>query len=608
MNGIQRSTTKQTTEAARTATRSNVSDGDLVRLLGHFLRPYAWQILCVFLMLLAVSGLTLSLPYLIQVAIDGPISSGDLDSLLPFGLLYLFITVMVFALRFAYTYWLQTIGQNALMNLRQTLFEHIMRQDMNYFNKTPVGKIVSRMSNDIEALTELLSTSIVMVASNMLTLLGIIGVMLVLNWRLALISLAVLPVMIALSIYFRRRIREISARFHSIMAEYQAYLNEQFNGMLIVQLFRHEHRTLDEFEKVSRRYFNVHIEVRDVYTTYASLLQVLTTAGLALVLYGGGQGVLAGWASLGMLVAFIEYTRRSFEPILQLSEQFAQIQTALSAGERIARMLKSESSVKESPNPSKITQFVPSVAFKDVTFSYEPGHPILRNVDLEIKPGQRIAVVGATGAGKTSLVKLLARYYDVDSGSIEVGGVDLREMSMEDLRRYVTVVPQNPYCFNGTIADNLRLFDSSVTVEQMREAVTIACAAPFIDRLPGGFDFELLPGGGNLSHGQRQLLALARALIHSPNSILVLDEATSNIDTETEELIQQGLEQVLSRRTSLIIAHRLSTIRDADRILVMSQGEIIEDGTHDSLLAENGVYAQLYRRQFEEYGEGLNAS
>lgn len=577
-----------------------ITDRYLTRMLWRFIKPYWWQLLAVFVLLMIVSGLDLLLPYLIQQAVDGPLTTGILDDLMPIGLFYLGTVFTLFAVRFAYTYWLQTIGQNALVNLRQTLFEHIIRQDLNYFNKTPVGKIVSRMSNDIEALMELLSTSIVMVASSTLTLIGLIIVMFALNWRLALISLAVIPIMTIVSFYFRSKIRDIASRFHKIMADYQAFLNEQFNGMLVVQLFGRQGRTITDFERVNRDYFDAHMSLRDIYTYFASFLQIMTTIGLALVLYGGGYGVLAEWATLGTLIAFIEYSRRSFEPILQLSEQFAQIQSAFSAGERIAQMLMVEPSVQEPQTPAKIDKFQQSIELKDVSFAYKDGHPILRNINLRIEPGQRIAIVGATGAGKTTLVKLLARYYDVQEGAIAISGVDIRELSTPDLRRFVSVVPQNPYCFNGTIADNLRLFDPDVTYDQMKQAAETASAAPFIERLPEQYDYELLPGGGNLSHGQRQLLALARALIHSPESILVLDEATSNIDTETEEYIQQGLERILKNRTSITIAHRLSTVRDADRILVMKQGRIIEDGNHDELLAIDGVYAQLYRRQFME--------
>ncbi|MEO1287163.1 MAG: ABC transporter ATP-binding protein, partial [Chloroflexota bacterium] len=577
-------------------------DSFLVKMLWRFLKPYKWQLIGVTVLLFATAGLQLLLPYLVKEAIDGPIATNNLQGVVPIGVGYLVTIVVVFIMQFGYTYWLQTIGQSALLNLRQELFEHIVKQDIKYFNTTPVGRIVARMSNDIEALTELLSTSIVMVARNMIMLIGIIIVMLVINWRLALISLAVIPIMAGLSLYFRTRLRDISSRFHKIMAAYQAYLNEQFNGMMVVQLFTREQKTRDDFAVINQDYFDSHMDLRDIYTYFGSTLQIMTTVGLALVLWGGGQGVLSGWegVTIGVLVAFIEYVRLSFEPILQLSEQFAQIQTAFSAGERVARMLDVEPDVASPANPTQVDDYKQTIKFNDVTFAYKEGHPVLKNINLEIEAGQRIAVVGATGAGKTTLVKLLARYYDVSDGSIEVSGVDLRDLSLKDLRRFVSLVPQDPYCFNGTIGDNLRLFDDSVTLEQMEEASEIARAKPFIDQMPNRYDFELLPGGKNLSQGQRQLLALARALIHSPESILILDEATSSIDTETEAYIQEGLERILANRTSLTIAHRLSTVRDADRILVMKDSEIIEDGSHDELLAVGGMYATLYYRQYTD--------
>ncbi len=591
--------------AVQAGKQQKVTDRYLFRMVGRFLVPYWRELVVVFVLLLAVTNLTLLPPYLIQRAVDGPIREQHLNELVPYGLLYIGAILGTFILKFAHTYLLQTVGQNALVNLRQGLFEHILRQDMRFFNQTPVGQIVSRLSNDIDALTELFSTSIVMVASNMVTLIGIIVVMFLINWRLALLGLSMMPIMTLFTAYFRARIREASARYHKIVGEYLAFINEQFGGMLIVQLFGRQRASRSGFAEVNTQYRDTHMKMRDDYTMYASVLQLLTALGLALVLYGGGQGVLAGWATLGMLIACIQYTQRSFEPILQLSEQFSQIQTALAAGERIARMLRVEPSILDPGAPQRIENFQGRITFDHVEFSYEPEAPVLRDVTLEIPAGQRVAIVGPTGAGKTSLVGLLSRFYDVQGGQILIDGVDLRQLPLADLRRHVTVVPQNPYCFNGTIADNLRLFDDAVTRDQMIEAARTACASRFIERLPNEYDYPLLPGGANLSQGQRQLLALARALIHSPNSILVLDEATSSIDTETEALIQEGLRRVLRNRTSLIIAHRLSTVREADRLLVMQRGRVLEDGTHDQLLTQNGIYARLYRRQFVEIGSEL---
>lgn len=579
----------------------NFSDRYLILMLLRFVKPYWKQLIVVFFLLLAVTSLSLLPPYLIQRVVDGPIADGDLEGLIPYAVIYFLSIPTLFVMRFGQVYMLQTVGQNALVNLRQALFEHILKQDMRFFNKTPVGLIVARLSNDIEALTELLSTSIVIVVTNLVTLIGIVAVMFALNWRLALVSLAVMPVIALLSFFFRGKIRAISSRLHRLVGEYQAFLNEQFNGMLIVQLFNRQQISWNEFDDISTRYRDTRMELRDMFTVFASFLQLLTTIGLAAVLYGGGTGVLAGWATIGMLISFIQYTQRSFQPILNLSDQFAQIQSALSAGERIARMLTVQPSIVELENPVKIdADGQHSITLENVHFRYEPDTPVLQGIDLHIPAGQRVAIVGATGAGKSSLASLLARFYDVNEGNVKIDGVDVREMSLADLRRCVMVVPQSPYCFNGTIGDNLRLFDERVTDEQMIDAARAARAAPFIERLPGQYDFELLPGGANLSEGQRQLLALARALIHNPRSVLVLDEATSNIDTETEKYIQEGLERVLQDRTSLIIAHRLSTVRDADRILVMKAGKVVEDGTHDDLLAQDDIYAELYHRQFEE--------
>lgn len=583
-----------------TTREENVSDRYLFGMLARFLAPFWFQLVLVFLLLIVVTSLTLVLPYLIQQAVDGPITAGNLNGLIPYGIAYFAAIFLLFVARFAHTYLIQSVGQNALVNIRQTLFEHILRQDMRFFNKTPVGLLVSRLSNDIDSMTELLSTSIVMVASNLVTLIGIIVVMFAINWQLAVLGLSVMPVMTVATIFFRVRIRRASAEFHRVVGEYLAYINEQFNGMLIIQLFGRQDVSRRGMDGINQRYRRIHIGLRDYYTAYAAILQIMTTVGFAVVLYGGGQGVLAGWATLGMLIAFIDYTRRSFDPILQLSEQFSQIQTAFAAGERIARMLHVQSEIEEPEQPAHIDWVERSFRFDHVNFGYEPAQLVLRDVNFQVDSGQRVAIVGATGAGKTSLAGLLARFYDVNDGCVEIDGVDVRELSLADLRKYVTVVPQNPYCFNGTIADNLRLFDPNITYEQMKAAAHTACADKFIDKLPGGYDFELLPGGGNLSQGQRQLLALARALLHNPDSILVLDEATSSIDTETEAYIQEGLKHVLERRTSLVIAHRLSTIREVDRILVMQRGQVIEDGTHLQLLKRNGVYAQLYRRQFEE--------
>ncbi|MCU0464662.1 MAG: ABC transporter ATP-binding protein/permease [Anaerolineae bacterium] len=577
------------------------SDRYLLWMLSLFLKPYVWHLVLVFLLLVGVSLLSLLPPFLIQQAVDGPIANGNADALAPIAVVYMAVVPLIFGMRFYHTYLLQMVGQNALVGVRQRLFDHIMRLDMRYFNTTPVGQIVARLTTDVEALTELLSTSIVMVLSSLLTLVGLVVAMFLLNWQMALFALAVLPIMVGATIYFRKAIRAMSGQLHKVAGDYLAYTNEQMNGMLIVQLFGQQEQSREDFDTVNRAHRDTHITLRDQYTRYASINMALSSAGLCMTLIGGGLGIVNGWATIGVVLAMIQYSRRTFEPILMLAEQFSQIQMALAAGERMARLLKVDSEIVEPEQPTKVEPTGGlSVTFDNVTFGYDPDTPVLRGIDVHIPANQSVAIVGATGAGKTSLAGLLARFYDVTGGAVKINGVDVRELSNEELRRYVMVVPQSPYCFYGTVAENLKLFDNNISDEKMVEAARLACAAPFIERLPGGYDFKLLPGGGNLSQGQRQLLALARALLHNPDSILVLDEATSNIDTEMELLIQRGLKQVMAARTSIVIAHRLSTIREADRILVMRRGKVVEEGNHVQLLKKGGLYAELYQRQFAD--------
>jgi ATP-binding cassette subfamily B protein len=572
-------------------------DAALLGLLLATAAPHWRYLLVAGLLLAASAAINVLPPALLQQAIDGPIASGQPAGLWPLALAYAGIAAGAFILQYAQVFMLQQAGQRALADLRVRLLEHMLRQGQAFFAQHPVGDLVARIVGDIDSLNALLSSSVVTILSESVTLVAIIAVMFSLNWRLALLSLAVLPVLALVTTYFRRRIRHSSSGERSALARTSSFLNEQIQGMLIVQLFGRQAASSQEFSGYNSAYRAALIRLRFHSALFLSVLEVLSAFGMAALLYGGGGGVLAGWATIGTLVAFVQYTERAFQPILRLSEQYNAVQIGLGAAERVQRTLQTAPAIGEPAAPVALPTIAGGIEFRDVHFAYLPDEPVLRGISLRVPAGQSVAVVGATGAGKSSLVGLLARFYDPDSGAVLLDGVDIRSLSLADLRRAVAVVPQDPVCLAGTIAHNIRLYRHDIDDEDLRRAARQANADRFIEQLPGGYEHELLPGGANLSLGQRQLLALARALCLSPEGVLVLDEATSSIDTATEALIQHALEGILRTRTSIVIAHRLSTVRRADRIIVIDRGQIVEDGSHEQLLARDGAYARLCRHQ-----------
>jgi ATP-binding cassette subfamily B protein len=602
-------------------------DGRLMRRLAVFIRPYWRRLALAMALLLGAALAELAPPYLVSTAIDGPIAAHDVAGVLPLFALYLVALLVAFACRYGQTYIMQSTGQQVMVDIRMRIFSHIQRMSLSFFDRNPVGRLITRLTNDVDALNEFLAQGLVALLGDSARLVFIVITMLIINWRLALISLMVLPIVGLATFFFQRTMRSAFRTVRQRLARINAYLNEQITGILVTQLFNREERSRMRFDELSQDYRAAQFRSLLAFSIFFPTISFLAVVATALLLNLGGQIVLGGLATIGMLVAFIQYTEQTFAPIRNMAENYNTLQSAMASSERIFRILDTPEDVQDVVEPQALPRPVRGeVEFKEVWFSYDsgvrdrgsgagdamqdaPADPrpltpdpqwVLRGISFCIPAGQAVAVVGATGAGKTSLISLLARFYDIQKGSITLDGVDIRAVRQSELRRHIGAVPQDPVCFSGTIASNIRLHDESITDEEVRRAAEIANAAPFIERLPGGYDYEVRERGSNLSVGQRQLLAFARAIAFNPEVLLILDEATSSVDTETEALIQTALERLLHGRTSIVIAHRLSTIRHVDRIVVLHKGRVVEDGTHEELLAKHGYYHRLYQLQFAE--------
>jgi len=575
-------------------------DARLMRRLVQYLRPYWRQIALSFVAIIVSAAAQLAQPYLMKVAIDRYIATGQLAPLDRLAVLYLVILVVAFVADYGQTWTMQLTGQRLMFDLRMDLYTHLQRLDLRYYDRNPVGRLMTRVTSDVDALNDLFTSGVVTVFGDMFMLVGIMVVMLWMDWRLALVSFCVLPLIVLVTRWFRNNVRQSYRIVRGWIARINAFLQENITGMATVQMFRREAVNFSRFDEVDRKHRDANIESVFYYAVFYPAIETVGALASALILWYGGGMVLRQILTLGGLVAFLQYSQRFFRPISDMSEKFNVLQAAMASSERIFSLLDEPVRVQAPEQPAvRPSPAAGHVVFDHVSFAYDDEHEVLSDVSFEVKPGERVGIVGATGSGKTTLINLLLRFYDVKGGRITVDGVDVRELGLADLRSLFSLVLQDVHLFSGTIADNIRLGNAAIDDARVQRAAEAVHADKFITRLPGGYANPVVERGATLSVGQKQLLSFARALAFDPR-VLILDEATSSVDTETELLIRDALRVLMAGRTTIAIAHRLSTIQDMDKILVLHKGRLREAGTHQELLAARGIYFRLFELQYKE--------
>src|SRR5581483_1672695 len=612
-------------------------DSRLMKRLLGYLRPYKWQVALALGAIVLKAGADVLGPYLTKVAVDrylarAPgahsflnkwLSPTPLVGIAQIAAIYVGLLVFSFFLEFLQTYYMQWTGQKVMFDLRSQIFRHLQRMHISFYDKNPVGRLVTRVTTDVDALNDMFTAGVVAIFEDIFVLAGIIAVMMRMQWKLALITFAVLPLIFWATMVFRKSVRESYRRIRVAIARINAFLQEHVSGMLVLQLFNREQRAFRQFSDVNKSHMEAFKDAILAYAIYYPVIEILSSVAIASVIWFGGLDVLRGVATLGVLVAFMQYAQRFFRPIQDLSDKYNILQGAMASSERIFKLLDTPVDIASPAKPAT-AEGPGRIEFDHVWFAYrnvpvddkstadpramgkksqgaEPGTPdwVLQDVSFAIEPGETAAIVGHTGAGKTTIISLLLRFYDVQKGAVKIDGVDVRDMDVADLRRRFGVVLQDPFLFTGTIAGNIRLGTKWIGDEDVERAAQDVNLADFVRTLPKGFEEEVQERGSTLSTGQKQLISFARALAHNPR-ILILDEATSSVDTETEYRVRDALSRMVEGRTSVIIAHRLSTIQRADKIIVMHKGQVREMGTQQQLLAKRGIYYKLYQLQYKD--------
>lgn len=565
-----------------------------LRLLAY-LKPYAWWVVLSFVLILSTSFTQQMGPYLSKVAVDDYILNGDLKGLHHIVMLFVGILVVQFFLHYFQNFVTQMVGQWAMFDIRNTIFGHLQKLPLSFFDRTPIGRLMTRNTNDVDALNDFLTDGVVVVFSNIFTLIAIASFMFWMDPELGSVVLVLVPVMFMVTFWFQNRMLRAFRSARSRLARINAFLQENISGMSVVQLFNRENRNLGRFRTVNDRYLEANLESTFYFSLYFPIMEMLGAAAIGAVIWYGGGEVLRDEVEWGVLVAMLQYIPRFFRPILEISERYAILQAAMASSERIFELLDTP----EEPTGGDHQQdrMAGDIEFDHVWFAYQAEDWVLKDVSFKVNAGQSIALVGATGSGKSTIISLLCRFYDIQKGHIRVDGVDIKDWNIENLRARIGIVQQDVFLFSGDIEGNIRLSNEEITTEKVKQAAHDVNADAFINRLPHQLQEPVTERGSTLSSGQRQLLAFARALAFDPD-VLILDEATANVDTETEVWIQQAVTRLMKERTSIVIAHRISTIRSADRIVVLHKGELREQGTHDELIAQNGIYQRLHHLQY----------